>query len=90
MIGNKADLEEERVIRKEQGEKMKRDYGFDIFMETSAKTGFNAQELFVEASKLLYEENSKLKDMDLTKITKSKTLYTELNEDEIKRKNFCC
>ena len=43
LIGNKADLEEERVIRKEQGEKMKRDYGFDIFMETSAKTGFNAQ-----------------------------------------------
>ena len=56
LIGNKSDLEDQRVIRKEQGEKMKRDYGFDIFMETSAKTGFNAQELFVEASKVLYEE----------------------------------
>ena len=54
-------MEEERVIRKEQGEKMKRDYGFDIFMETSAKTGFNAQELFVEAGKLLYDEYIKYK-----------------------------
>ena len=90
MIGNKADLEDQRVISKEQGEKMKEDYGFDLFMETSAKTGFHAEDLFFQASKLLYEENSKLKDMDLTKITKSKTLYTEINDDEIKRKNFCC
>ena len=43
MIGNKADLNETRIIKTEQGEKMKNDYGFDLFMETSAKTGFNAQ-----------------------------------------------
>ena len=61
MIGNKADLNETRVIKTEQGEKMKSDYGFDIFMETSAKTGFNAQELFVEAGKLLYDEYIKYK-----------------------------
>ena len=29
-------------------------------METSAKTGFNAEELFVEAGKLLFEEGNKL------------------------------
>ena len=57
LIGNKADLEDQRVISKEQGEKMKNDYGFDLFMETSAKTGFNAQELFVEAGKILFEDN---------------------------------
>ena len=61
MIGNKADLNETRIIKTEQGEKMKNDYGFDIFMETSAKTGFNAQELFVEAGKLLYDEYIKYK-----------------------------
>ena len=40
--------------------KMQKDYGFDLFMETSAKTGFNAEELFVEAGKLLFEEGNKL------------------------------
>ena len=30
-------------------------------METSAKTGLNAQELFVEAGKLLYREYTKYK-----------------------------
>ena len=30
----------------------------DLFMETSAKTGLNAQELFTEAEKLLFNKNS--------------------------------
>ena len=47
---------------------MKYDYGFDLFMETSAKTGFNAQKLFIEAGKILYEESNKLKNLDLSKI----------------------
>ena len=49
---------------------MKDDYGFDLFMETSAKTGFNAQELFVEAGKILCEESNKLKNLDLSENTK--------------------
>ena len=60
LIGNKADLEDQRVISKEQGEKMKNDYGFDLFMETSAKTGYNAQELFFQAGKILFEENDRI------------------------------
>ena len=56
LIGNKADLEESRVIQKEQGEKLKEDYDIDYFIEASAKTGFNVQEIFVKAAKLLFEE----------------------------------
>ena len=29
---------------------------FDLFKETSAKTGFNTEELFVQAAKLLYKD----------------------------------
>ena len=47
-------MEESRLISKEQGEKLKTDYDLDKFMETSAKSGFNTTELFVEAAKLLY------------------------------------
>ena len=56
LIGNKADLEESRVIQKEQGEKLKEDYDIDFFIEASAKTGFNVQEIFVKATKLLFKE----------------------------------
>ena len=71
---------------------MKNDYGFDLFMETSAKTGFNAQELFFEAGKilyndhLLYEKEKKSKDKD-----KDKNNIKKLNEKvENKKKKKCC
>ncbi len=61
LIGNKADLESKRVIEKEMGEKYKEDNNLDYFMETSAKTGFNAQKLFTEAAKVLYLDWRKYK-----------------------------
>jgi len=36
---------------------MKKDFNFILFMETSAKTGFNVKELFVKACKILYNES---------------------------------
>ena len=55
LIGNKVDLEEEREISKEEAEKIKQEYDFDLFMEASAKSGFNTKEIFIEAAKLLYK-----------------------------------
>ena len=54
LVGNKADLEEDRKINKEEGEKYKEDQHLDLFMETSAKTGHNARNVLVEAAKILY------------------------------------
>lgn len=59
LIGNKADLEDKRKIKKEDGLKFCEDNDFLTFFETSAKTGLNAQQVFVEASKELYKENLK-------------------------------
>ena len=56
LIGNKADLEESRVIKKEQGEKLKEEFDIDYFIEASAKTGLNVQEIFVKAAKILFQE----------------------------------
>ena len=61
LIGNKCDLEE-RVVSKEDGEKLKNDYDFDYFIETSAKTGLNAKNVFIQAAKLLYTEHLEYKD----------------------------
>jgi len=61
LVGNKSDLENERVISKEQGEKFKEEKKLDRFIETSAKTGENARSALLEAAKLLYKDYLKAK-----------------------------
>ena len=55
LIGNKVDLENEREIKKEQGEAYSKENKIDFFMESSAKTGFNAQKIFIKAAQILLE-----------------------------------
>ena len=59
LIGNKSDLEDQRIINKETAEELVKDHNIDLFMETSAKTGTNAQEVFVKAAKILLEDYKK-------------------------------
>jgi len=56
LCGNKSDLEDERKVTKEEGLKFKNDQGLDLFMETSAKTGYNARNVLIEAAKMLYTD----------------------------------
>ena len=53
-IGNKCDLEEERLVFHEQAEKASSKYKFK-FMETSAKTNINIQELFTNISQDIFD-----------------------------------
>ena len=57
LIGNKIDLEAERKVDTDQGEKFAKDHQFHLFMESSAKTGHNAQKIFIEAAKVLYDDH---------------------------------
>ena len=59
LIGNKEDLNDDRKILFEDGEKFTKDNNFDLFFETSAKSGFNSKKVFMEAAKLLYLEHLK-------------------------------
>ncbi|KAG1930457.1 ras-related protein Rab-37 [Pimephales promelas] len=52
LLGNKSDMSSGRVIRREDGEKLAREYGV-IFLETSAKTGLNVDEAFTTVAKEL-------------------------------------
>ncbi|XP_058417512.1 ras-related protein Rab-37 isoform X1 [Diceros bicornis minor] len=52
LLGNKADVNNERVIRSEDGETLAREYGVP-FMETSAKTGMNVELAFLAIAKEL-------------------------------------
>ena len=55
LVGNKADLEEDRQVLKEEGENYKKQNNLDLFMETSAKTGYNARNVLIEAAKIVYK-----------------------------------
>ena len=69
---------------------MKNDYGFNLFMETSAKTGFNAEELFFEAGKLLYNENEEFRDKRSDSQKSLGVKKIENNTEENKKKKKCC
>ena len=64
LVGNKADLEEDRQVLKEEGENYKEQNCLNLFMETSAKTGYNARNVLIEAAKILYKiyENEEHKE----------------------------
>ena len=55
LIGNKSDLEN-RQVTTEMGKKFAENYDFADFIETSAKTGFNAKKVFIESAKILYND----------------------------------
>ena len=98
LIGNKCDLEENRKIKKEDGEKFSKEHNLNFFMEASAKTGFNAKNLFKEAAKILYKEYINLKKSFHSSIassnssSKNLTSYLKVeidNENENRKKCFC-
>ena len=90
MIGNKADLEDKRVIQKEEAVKFKEDYDLNLFMETSAKTGFNAKELFAEAAKVLFNDYVKYKIIKSPKTGKIiKIEDSDSNNNQPKKKGCC-
>jgi GTPase SAR1 family protein len=87
LIGNKCDLDD-RVVSKEDGEKLKNDYDFDYFIETSAKTGFNAKKLFLLASKILLEDYEKYNND--YKNNDNQNLKIENNKNDNNEKKKCC
>ena len=56
LIGNKIDLIDQRRIQTEEGQRYADQYKLNKFIEASAKSGFNAKNIFIEAAKLLYDD----------------------------------
>ncbi|KAJ8952124.1 hypothetical protein NQ318_018460 [Aromia moschata] len=57
LLGNKADCGSERAVKREEGERLAREYSV-AFMETSAKSGQNVELAFVAvARELKYRQN---------------------------------
>ena len=89
VIGNKCDLANERVVPTEKGQKVQNDYNLDLFLETSAKSGFNTELLFVKAAKLLYNDYVKYK-IGNPLIGRGRVVKTLKKEEKKKEKKSCC
>ena len=90
LIGNKNDLEMERKINFNQGLDLSKSLNFDYFCEVSAKTGFNAENLFIKASLLLYEDYISNEFLFDNNNTNSKLNYFENSIDSKKVNNDKC
>ena len=103
LIGNKTDLENERQISKEEAQRFSSEHIFNYFIETSAKTGFNAQSVFIRAAKELYITHLDYKDRasrvgSITPATDSFQQDINMNnnfmlddeEEKPRKKKGCC
>ena len=103
LIGNKNDLENQRVVSKESAEELAKEHDIDLFMETSAKTGNNAKEVFIKAAQVLLEDYKNFKekqgkDPNMSTEKSSISLTSQENdkdekkegEEETKRRKKCC
>ena len=88
LIGNKIDLADTRKVTEEEARKFKDDYMLNLYMETSAKTGFNAREIFIEAARVLFKEYNQYKKVDEEKKIKLPNL-SEPNANEVLEKKGC-
>jgi small GTP-binding protein len=105
LVGNKADLEDKRQVSKERAEEFCKSHQMNFFLETSAKTGLNAQNVFIEASKLLFQKHLEIKDRfsrpDSVNVTERTSERNTVNvvhlvpkgqdeEEGKRRKKKCC
>ena len=95
LIGNKIDLEKERKITKEEGESFAKMNNISKFVETSAKTGFNAQKTFVEIADLLYHDYLKFKDDESissegNSVRTMESVGKRIDNKKNKKKGGCC
>ena len=100
LIGNKADLEDQRVVQKADAEQLAKEHNIHLFLETSAKTGQNAQLVFVKAAEMLLEEykdynnfgrNSNVSDNPSISISNDNNdINNDKKDDDKSRRKRCC
>ena len=91
LIGNKADLDNQREVQTNEAKQFQDENGIHYFSETSAKSGLNAQEVFIEAAKLLYAEHLKYKARGNKTDTVEENFQRPVKiNNKTERKTGCC
>ncbi|KAF7480779.1 Hypothetical predicted protein [Marmota monax] len=76
LVGNKCDLEYERVVGKEQGQNLARQWNKCAFLESSAKSKINVNEIFYD---LVQQINRKLQCLGRPAKSHSVSCFNILN-----------
>lgn len=61
LVGNKCDLEGERIVSKDQGQALANELGIHTFLETSAKMKFNVHEVFDDLVRQINKKSPEVK-----------------------------
>ncbi|KAJ3074369.1 Ras- protein Rap-1b [Podochytrium sp. JEL0797] len=75
LCGNKCDLEDDRIISKEQGNALAAQWGSTTFLETSARKKINVDEVFFDLVKQINKNSPGGKDKKGKKKEKKCTLF---------------
>ncbi len=92
LLGNKSDLESQRVISMEEGKNKAELFKF-AFMETSALNGSNIEKAFDELIKEVYKDNHELFEKQAKVEMKDKGIDLEQGksgENKDNEKKWCC
>ena len=86
LVGNKCDEEKKKVeVNKEEAEEFSKQYNLKYFCESSAKTGYNINQIFEEVAKVVY------KDFCLKRNTRKQIPRIGLDKkEESGSKKRCC
>ena len=84
LIGNKKDLEGDRIVSTIDGQKLKEDYGLDYFIETSAKTSENVSNAFENSVRTII---SKVRQDPLV-LNTNKSGVIELRKDNDEQRGY--
>ena len=80
-------MEDQRQVKTEDGNQLSEDLEMDYFVESSAKSGLNAEKIFVKAAKLLFKEYELLKNLKERPEEINKKL-NDINKNEQKKNKF--
>jgi small GTP-binding protein len=95
LIGNKIDLIDKKLVLTETAQKFADDNNISLFLETSAKTGLNIKNVFIEAAKILYLEHIKYKDnltrqVSLNSLIPNSLSIKSSDDKGLTKKSKCC
>lgn len=89
ILGNKCDMDDKRVITKEQGEKLASTYGVR-FMETSAKAKIGVEEAFMAIATAIKEKMDRQVPVPTKQSASGTTKVIRAEEGDAKPSGGCC
>ena len=90
LIGNKADLQEQREVELHNVRQFENENNINFFSAVSAKNVLNVQKVFLEAADLLYKEYLEYKKGINNTDVPGKPVSVKVKNNKIERKTRCC